>query len=352
MLAWPAFLKAASMVGRDNLFLFVFPESRPIFDILGAIPPSNIIEIDPSSPASFISSSLRAIAKARRNNIDTVIDMEFFARVGAVLAYLSGAPRRVGLGPFTLEGLYRGDLFTHRLIYNPYIHVGRFFLGLVEAAGMAPAGGGVPLVFPVPAEGPALPVFSPSEEEKESLLKKLETLAKRPLSRPLVIFNPKAEDLLPVRKWPEEHYIRLGRLINESYPGATILITGVREERRQTEAIAVKIGNSISLAGETDLRELLTLYGVSDLLVTSDCGPGIFAAMTPVRSIVLFGPETPELFGVAGAKSVIIRQEMACSPCVSFYNQRDSRCLARECMKGITPEKVFEEARKLLDGSS
>jgi len=38
-------------------------------------------------------------------------------------------------------------------------------------------------------------------------------------------------------------------------------------------------------------------YNISAVLVTNDSGPAHFSAITPIRSIVLFGPETPRLYG-------------------------------------------------------
>ena len=39
-----------------------------------------------------------------------------------MLSYASGACRRVGFHRFNQEGLYVGDLLTHRVLYNAHIH--------------------------------------------------------------------------------------------------------------------------------------------------------------------------------------------------------------------------------------
>ena len=46
---------------------------------------------------------------------------------------LSGASRRVGFYRFHNEGLYRGEMLTHRVAYNPHIHVAKNFVALVDA---------------------------------------------------------------------------------------------------------------------------------------------------------------------------------------------------------------------------
>ena len=45
------------------------------------------------------------------------------------------------------------------------------------------------------------------------------------------------------------------------------------------------------------MRHLLALFHRAALLITNDGGPGQFAALTPVPTIILFGPETPLLYG-------------------------------------------------------
>jgi len=60
----------------------------------------------------------------------------------------------------------------------------------------------------------------------------------------------------------------------------------------------------IDLTGYTKtVRHLLALFHRASLLVTNDGGPGQFAAITSVPTIVLFGPETPVLYGTLSTNS-------------------------------------------------
>ena len=102
------------------------------------------------------------------------------------------------------------------------------------------------------------------------------------------------------------------------------------------------------MAGQTSLRELLTLYTVADVLVTNDSGPGHFASLTPVHAIVLFGPETPRLFGPLAPSTTVIWKELACSPCVSVFNHRLSPCRNNVCMQSITVDEVFAAVERVL----
>jgi len=103
------------------------------------------------------------------------------------------------------------------------------------------------------------------------------------------------------------------------------------------------------MAGETTLRQLIVLYTMADVLVTNDSGPGHFSSMTDITSIVLFGPETPAVFGPLGRQTRIVRSDLACSPCVNAFNHRFSPCNNNVCMQMIEVEEVYRLVRDRLE---
>ena len=195
------------------------------------------------------------------------------------------------------------------------------------------------------------PLFVPEAGELQQMRERLG------VARPIVILNPNASDLLPLRKWQTENFKTLAQRLLNAYPSSLIVVTGAPSEREAADAFCRDIGSArvVSLAGQTSLRELLTLYSVADVLVTNDSGPGHFAALTPIRAIVLFGPETPRLFGPlihpGTPASTEIWKELACSPCVSVFNHRLSPCTNNVCMQLITVEEVFEAVRTAVASS-
>lgn len=98
------------------------------------------------------------------------------------------------------------------------------------------------------------------------------------------------------------------------------------------------------------LTAITALYNIAEVLVTNDSGPAHFSAITPIRSIVLFGPETPRLYGGLG-NSESISADLACSPCVTAANQKNSACNDAVCMRLITPERVMESVRAAMNGA-
>lgn len=348
VLAAPAIDRAIERVGAENVFFCVFKENRAILDLLERIPRQNVIEVRHDSFGVFLADVARAIRRIRGEGVDTVIDMEFLARAPAILAYLTGAERRVGMDRFTAEGPYRGDLMTHRVQFNPYQHTALAYLRLVEALDEDPRE--APMSKVPMGELPEPPRFIATAEEAARVRALVDRLAGRPTGR-LVLLNPNTGDLLPRRLWPTERFVALGQRLLAAYPDITLAITGAPSERPGAEAVCARIGTAgrvVNLAGETSLRDVLVLYGLADVLVTNDSGPGHFASMTDIHDVVLFGPETPDLFGPLGRNGHVLTARLSCSPCVNPYNHRASPCDNNRCMQAITVDQVFETVADCL----
>ncbi len=133
VLAYPAIARAIQMVGRENVFFVVFEENRFILDVMNLIPPENVIPIRHHGIFDMAAQALAALWRIRQLGIDAAVDMEFFSRSSAALTYLTGACSRAGFHTFFGEGPYRGDLMTHRLLYNPYLHTSQIFQLMIEA---------------------------------------------------------------------------------------------------------------------------------------------------------------------------------------------------------------------------
>ena len=343
VLAQDAIARASARVGRDNLFFCVFESNRAILDVLDVIPAANIVSIRDRRLTTFVWDFLRALVLMRRRGVDTVIDMEFFSRASAIFAFLSGARIRVGLHRYTGELPYRGNLMTHRIQYIPHVHIATQYALLTEAAFLEPVDEPL-LKFPLADLGnPArsLQRFVPTEEEGRTVRARF---GLGDAGAPLILINPNASDLLPLRKWETAKFVDLAQRILTAFPAARIGVTGARSEQPAAEAVCAAIGGgrAISVAGKTSLRELLTLYTLAEVLVTNDSGPAHFASLTDVHTIVLFGPETPRLFGSLAPSTTIIWKELACSPCVSVFNHRLSPCRNNVCMQSITVDEVFD----------
>ena len=297
----------------------------------------------------MIKDTLRFLIVARRHRIDTVIDLELFSRFTALLTGLCGARRRVGYHIFHGEGLWRGYMLNRKVHYNPHIHITKNFLSLIHAA------------FATKIEVPFSKIQIPDSEVRleqaiinptalEKVRDRIEKLAQEAGieyvhgKNRLILINPNASDLLPQRRWAQQRFSELIQGVHQQYPSDLILITGSPAEFAYVEKVRVvaNVKNALNFAGQVSFAELPPLYTLSDVMVTNDSGPGHFSAVTPLRTVVLFGPETPALYGSVG-NSIPITANLACSPCVSAANHRKTPCQDNVCMQAITVSQVLEK---------
>lgn len=342
VLAHETIRRAVEMVGRENVYFLLFEENRFILDLLGLVPEENVLTIRTRSPVQMIISCLARLWEIRRLRLDACVDMEFFVRSTAALGFLTGCPQRVGFHAYFGEGPYRGDLLTHRVLYNPHMHASSTFTSLALALEADPRK--FPTFPAAPPPSLAPPLFTPREEET----KEVETLLRSLLpegSPRLILLNANASDLLPLRKWDEKNYVELASRLLVEFPEVSIAFTGAPDEKAKVEELVRQVNSPrcFCLAGRTTLRQLLVVYGLSQVLVTNDSGPAHFATLTGVDVVTLFGPETPLLFGAPSPRNHNIWLGIACSPCVSALNNRQSACRDNLCMKMIEVGRVFEK---------
>jgi ADP-heptose:LPS heptosyltransferase len=332
-----------------EIFFLIFKSNRASLTLLNTVKPENIFTIDSSSLGGLIKDTLRFLIVARYHRIDTVIDLELFSRFTALLTGLCGARKRVGYHIFHGEGLWRGFMLTRKVHYNPHIHITKNFLSLIHAA------------FAKEIEVPFSKVYISDEEVKleqavinpDVLKKVLSRIEKKATEagipftygkNRIILINPNASDLLPQRRWSQQRFSELIQAVNQRYPDDLILITGSPAEFVYVDKVrfVANVKNALNFAGQVSFAELPPLYTLSDVMVTNDSGPGHFSAVTALRTVVLFGPETPALYGSVG-NSIAITANLACSPCVSAANHRKTPCHDNVCMQAISVAQVLEK---------
>lgn len=350
ILADPAMRKARDYFGAE-LFFVIFTKNRPSLSLLQTIPDANIFTINQSSMLSIVVDVIRFRCWCLRKRVDTVVDFELFSRFSALLSFLSGAMNRVGFYAFHDEGLYRGEMLTHRVAYNPHIHIAKNFIALINAlAAEKPE-------FPFSKKEVldselALPVVKPRLSALAAMRDKIRIVAPQydETIHRLLLINPNSSELLPQRRWSPENYQQLIRQIVNRYSDIIVLITGAPSELPGAEALVAAISHErcANLTGHLIIEELPVLYTLSVLMVTNDSGPGHFSAITRMPTIVLYGPETPKLYGSLG-NVYCMYANLACSPCVSAANHRKTSCTDNVCLQAIAPSMVFATVREILE---
>jgi ADP-heptose:LPS heptosyltransferase len=242
-------------------------------------------------------------------------------------------------------------MLTHRVSYNGHIHMAKNFVTMVNAL-LAPAPEVPYSKTFVPDEEICVPLQPVTEDEKESMRGLVRQVFPdyRPDFHRIVLINPNSSELLPQRRWDRENFSQLAQSVVREWEDALVLITGSKSEREEALKMQDQVGHPRfrSFAGMHKLMAIKALYNISEVLITNDSGPGHFSAITPIKSIVLFGPETPKLYGSLGY-SEPIWAALSCSPCVTAANQKNSACNDAVCMRLITPERVMETIRKAMN---
>jgi ADP-heptose:LPS heptosyltransferase len=353
ILADPAMRKAKQIFGAELYFL-IFQRNAPSLDFLRTIPEENVCTIREDGLVVLALDCLRFFLWARKKGIDTVIDLELFSRFSALLTALCGARHRVGYHRFHNEGLYRGELLTHRVAYNPHMHIAKNFVALVNALACPVVETPYSKTY-ISDEEITLPRIIAGERESEQMQGRIAAVfpAYDPNHHRVVLFNPNASELLPQRRWPQGHFAALGNMVLKRWDNVIILITGSPDEDFQAEKLKTRTDHPriVNFAGQVKLAELPVLYEIAALMVTNDSGPGHFASVTDMPIIALFGPETPALYGPLG-NAESITASLACSPCVSASNHRKTACRDPLCMQAIPPERVMDSIESVLEQGS
>ncbi len=337
-----------------ELFFLIFAKNAPSLRLLGTVAEDHVFSIRENGLIPLVIDTVRFLLWARRQRIDSVIDLELFSRFTALLSGLSGAANRVGYYAFNNEGLYRGEMLTHRVAYNPYLHISKNFIAMVNALLSERDDDLYSRSIINDDEIQLAKIEIPLAQQQAMQQRVQESYPDYVGGRQrIVLINPNASELLPQRRWMPDRYVEVMRRVLAEFDDVLILITGAPAECAEAEELKQQVGNSrcINFAGKLKLQELPVLYSIATLMLTNDSGPGHFSSITPLRTFVIFGPETPKLYGSLG-NSTPIYAGLACSPCVSAANHRKTPCHDNVCLQVISVEDVFTLIQTALASQS
>ena len=353
VLAGPMFAALRRQYPGAAIHILQLKKNQEVSKLLSLTEPEYMHTLDDSSGGNLIRDILKISLAMRKLGLDAVLDCELFSRVSALLSFSTGAPVRVGFTPHTQEGLYRGSFINHSIPYNPYQHISKQFLSLVDALqspeGMPRNRAGA--IRDIPAEPELSVAFTP--DELAAYRSKVASDHPVTHTRPLVLVYA-GGGILPERAWPASHYARVAQGLCAA--GYAVGLIGLKDDAVLARDLQTQVGSEacIDLTGYTkSIRELLMLMHASALLITNDGGPSHFATVTPIQTMVFFGPETGKLYGPLGKRTIILESGIACSPCLTAYNHRLTFCDGdNQCLKRIAPDPVLDQALAFLVGST
>jgi heptosyltransferase III len=271
--------------------------------------------------------ALRFFASLRRQRFDWVIDLEHWPRLSALMAYLSGAPRRLG---FYAAGQYRHYPFTDVVKHLPGRHEVLNFLEIAKR-------------LDCPIQDTHLEAWLGDADRAwaDEFLRGCGV----DLNRPIVIFHPEAGRRgEPRRRWVPERFVEVADALVAKYR-AQIILTGAPSEVELSQQITAKTKvPAIVAAGKTGLNQLAALFAKANLVICGNCGPMHLAAATETPVIALHGPTRAEQWGPWGSNHTVISADLPCSPCLNLGFEYGCRALpdgTSPCMHTLQVRRVL-----------
>lgn len=306
-----------------RLTVVTLEANRPVFD--GAADRVLGVRMHPLPAAAR--DLLGALAVLRRSRPDLALDAEQFVRVSQALLFLSGARQVIAFDPV---GPDRAALADVRVPYEDRRHMAEAFLDLARAAGVRHRRyrpGGL-RVDPAAAA-------------------RVGELLRAGGERPLAVLHPGSGDNFPGRRWPTRRFGLVARRLARA--GARVVVTGTRAEAALAREVAeASEGAAQDWSGSLDLRELIALLARAAVLVANDTGPVHLASALGTPVVGLYGPNTPRIYGPLAEGSVAFYDAPPCSPCITNFNYKTSRCLNPVCIRALPVDGVAEAALRLL----
>ena len=256
----------------------------------------------------------------RTQRFDVAIDMQSLLKSG-LLVWLSGAPRRIGLGSregsqwLMTEVVPKGGILPR--ISSEYLYLAER-LGLDTGEFL-----------------PRLHIAAAAEANAQTLM------AEHGLARGrFAVFAPFTTRAQ--KHWFEDAWRILASRVRDEL-GLTPVILGGPADRAAAERIATATPGAVQLAGITRLPEAAALIRHAGLLVGVDTGLTHMGAAFNTPMVALFGSTRPYL-DTCRANGKVIWLGLECSPC-----RRRPTCKgAYTCLRAITPERVMTEIRGVL----
>jgi lipopolysaccharide heptosyltransferase II len=314
--------------------ILTFEQNKEICELTGFF--DRIETVTTKGIVSLLISIIKNIFTIRKHHYDVVIDLEFFSKSSTIIAYLSGARIRVGYYliqyGIILKMMWRGNLLTHPVYYNPHKHITEAFLALANAIGADTKDRGLA----------KLTIKETDASRIDKILRENNVSA----NDYFITININSSPLCLERRWPLNKFAYLVNRLLENEK-IKIALIGSKEDKPYVNSFLSSLDTKsriLNLAGATGIGEVAALISKSNLIISNDSGPLHIAESMDKPTVSFFGPEIPIRYGPRDHnKHIIFYGDIYCSPCINVYNQKTAPCNGKNiCMDTIDAQQVFE----------
>ena len=269
---------------------------------------------------SFITSSIKALFRLIRIHPDVYIDLEIYSDFSTLFTLFTLSKNRFGF--YLRSSSFRTGIYTHMMFFNPKAPISKAYLQMANLL----------------------------ECELEEDIYQIQFKSQYYLNfkNEYIVINPNASDLRIERRWDKENFIIIINKILLDFPLLDIVIIGSKDEFDYTNEIERKVNNKrlLNTTGKLSIDDLIGVVKNAKLMLSNDTGPMhiAFSMNTPI--ICLFGPCSPEQYGMS-SNAHIIYKPVYCSPCVHDFTTPP--CNGDNiCMKLITVDEVYSLIQKVI----
>ncbi len=272
-------------------------------------------------------SALKKTISEIKGRFDLVIDMEHWLNISAIFSYFA-ADRRIGF-----LNAARSLLYTDKVNFDKKKHAVLNNLKLLNALGIKEKADALDRVnYPL------------EDKNKVELFFKKNNAGSNDL---IVGMCPGSGAAVKGRRWPKKRFADLADEIIERY-NAKIIFVGSKEEKGLIKEIKAMMCHESMDGSGTSLSQLTALIDKCSIFISNDTGPMHIAAAQGIKTIGLFGPETPVIFGPYGKGNISIYKGIECSPCIKVYKGSYVKCKDNKCMKAIEVKDVLAAFETML----
>ncbi|MFP4368684.1 MAG: glycosyltransferase family 9 protein [Candidatus Kapaibacterium sp.] len=149
------------------------------------------------------------------------------------------------------------------------------------------------------------------------------------------------------RRWPQEHFIALARIL-DGHNLKTAILFGPQEEEWHEAFSKEKFSENIQLINTAGMKEMFEIILSSELFLGNDSGPAHAASLAGMKTIVLWGPGNYERVRPIGDNVHILMKEISCRPCRQYIHEYKCELGDNICLKQIYPEEVMELIKRYV----
>ena len=274
------------------------------------------------------------ITALRHHKFDCVIDFEHWTRFSTLIAYGSGASRRIG---FRSAGQHRHYPFTDVVEHVSGTHEVVNFLKIARLLGC-------------PIRETDLEVWL--KREDWDWAKEFFDMMGIERDRPIIAIHPDAGRRgEPRRRFPHDRFVAVADALVDQY-NAQIILTGDPSEVELSQHIAAQTRSSCTVAaGRTQINQLAALFANADLVICGNCGPMHLAAAAGTPVVALHGPTNPSQWAPWGSGHTTVQVDVPCSPCLNLGFEYGCSALSdgtSPCMHTIQVDEVLKACERYL----